>query len=70
MTKKIGNIVVIEQTEPQVCEFCGEIRETRPYGKNGSNICYECGHKSENIEETNRRAHELIDSSERVILNL
>lgn len=27
------------------CESCGIIDETRPYGKNNEEICYDCGLK-------------------------
>ena len=70
MSEKIGNVFVIEQTEPQLCEYCDQIAELRPYGKNKTNICYKCGHKPENIEETDRQCHALIDSSNSVVLNI
>lgn len=70
MSEKMGNTFVIEQTEPQLCEYCGQIAELRPYGKNGANICYKCGHNLENLEETNRRCRALIDSSNSVVLNI
>ena len=25
------------------CELCGKIAETRPYGRCGENVCFECG---------------------------
>lgn len=38
---------VIQVTDDDLCELCGEARELRPYGRNGENICYECGMKDE-----------------------
>lgn len=38
---------IIGATEPHGCELCGKIAELRPYGKNGENICFECGMKDE-----------------------
>lgn len=43
MTSKIGNIPVIECTDPGTCELCGKTEELRPYGPNGENICFDCG---------------------------
>ncbi len=45
MSERIGNTVFIEAEEPQQCDYCGEIKELRPYGPNGECICYQCGMK-------------------------
>ncbi len=45
-------MIVICSEKPQQCDFCGEIRELRPYGPNGECICLECGDKDE--ETTNK----------------
>lgn len=45
MTKRIGNIVVIETTKPAKCDLCGKKDELRPYGPKGENVCYSCGQK-------------------------
>ena len=42
MTERVGNVVVIYVEDPQGCEFCGEVRETRPYGPGGKEICFPC----------------------------
>ena len=47
-------ILVIEPEEPQKCEYCGSIAETRPYGKNDAEICFECAMKPENKEALGR----------------
>jgi len=47
MSKKVGNVFIIEKEEPDKCEECGKIAELRPYGKNGARICYKCGMKDE-----------------------
>mgnify|MGYP007031181474 CR=1 FL=1 len=44
-------ISVIEETEPQKCELCGKEDETRPYGPNGEEICYDCGIKNKEVTE-------------------
>ena len=38
---------IIYQEEPQQCDFCGKIKELRPYGPNGECICFDCGMKDE-----------------------
>ena len=47
MTKKIGNMIYIQEESPSVCEECGKVAEVRPYGKDGANICFDCGMKDE-----------------------
>ena len=45
MTKKIGNLLIIEEEKEGKCELCGKKAELRPYGPNGERICFECGMK-------------------------
>jgi len=52
MTVRIGNIVLICAEEPQQCDYCGEIKELRPYGPNEECICFSCAMKD---EETTRK---------------
>lgn len=47
MTRKIGNMVIIQATEPDVCDRCGKIDELRPYGKDGEDVCFDCCTKEE-----------------------
>lgn len=47
MSKRIGNIIIIEEEPDEICEYCGKKEELRPYGKNGAKICFECGMKDE-----------------------
>lgn len=43
--------------EPEgICELCGKKTETRPYGRSGENVCFECGMKD---EEAAKRAFAL-----------
>lgn len=54
MSKNLGNGIIILEPEPEmICSECGKIAETRPYGKGGSEICYECGEKIPEIVEHN-----------------
>lgn len=52
MSRNINGIPVIEAEPEFICFLCGKIAETRPYGPNGEEICYECGMKDQ--ETTNR----------------
>jgi hypothetical protein len=52
VSKKIGNIIIIEDEPNQQCDLCGKIDELRPYGPNGECICFDCGMKNEGT--TNR----------------
>lgn len=45
-------IIIGGEITPEPCEYCGNIDELRPYGKNGAKICFDCGMKDENIKET------------------
>ncbi len=45
-----NGVFVIELEPDGVCEYCGKVAETRPYGKNGARICFACG--MANLKET------------------
>ena len=46
MSRRCVNISIIEAEAPyRKCELCGKQAETRPYGPNSEEICYECGMK-------------------------
>jgi hypothetical protein len=38
---------VIAEQPPGRCELCGAVDETRPYGPNGEEVCFDCGMKDE-----------------------
>ncbi len=57
MSKRIGNIIILESDEPEApCELCGKIADLRPYGPGFKRICYECGMK--NPELTQRQTNQ------------
>lgn len=45
MSELKNGVSFIYAEKPQQCDGCGEIRELRPYGKNGECICVECAMK-------------------------
>lgn len=49
---------IIQEEAPQACQMCGVIAETRPYGPNGEEICFDCGMKDE--ETTKKKMAEYI----------
>ena len=51
MTEKIGDLVIIKEEKPQQCDYCGDIAELRPYGKNGAAICFKCAMADEKTTE-------------------
>ena len=56
VSRNVNGTPVIE-TEPDfICFLCGKIAETRPYGPNGEEICFECGEKD---KETTERMMEI-----------
>ena len=44
---------VVEVETPQQCDYCGQIAELRPYGKNGAAICFPCSQKDPEETRTN-----------------
>lgn len=52
----VAGIISVEK--PQQCDDCGEIKELRPYGPNGSMVCFQCGMKDE--DEAIRRFSALL----------
>jgi hypothetical protein len=42
---------IIQEESPQACQMCGVIAETRPYGPNGEEICFDCGMKDKAATE-------------------
>lgn len=50
MTKRIGNVVILEEEAPQQCDECGLIDELRPYGVNGMAICFDCSETDKHRE--------------------
>lgn len=51
MSRNINGIPVIEAEPDFICAFCGKVSETRPYGPNGEEICFDCGMKNEEQTE-------------------
>ena len=51
MSRRIGNITIIEAEPDGRCEFCGKIDELRPYGPKGERICHDCGMKDPKTTE-------------------
>jgi hypothetical protein len=46
MSKRINDIGIICKEKEMICFECGKIAEVRPYGPNGSEICFSCGQKN------------------------
>jgi hypothetical protein len=47
MSRRIGNVTIIEDEPDRRCELCGTVAECRPYGPNGEQVCFDCGMKDE-----------------------
>lgn len=59
MTRRISNLLIIEEENPQQCDFCSKIAELRPYGPNGEVICLNCAMEDE--ESTKQKFLELLE---------
>lgn len=66
MTRKVKNMLIIENTPHSKCELCGKIDELRPYGPKGENICFKCGLKN---PEARDEAFEMLMNSKGEKLN-
>lgn len=42
----------IAEEPPGKCEECGKVEETRPYGKGGKQVCFDCGMADEKTAMT------------------
>lgn len=42
---------VIKAERVDRCQLCGAIAETRPYGPNGQEVCFDCGMEDEAAAE-------------------
>ena len=51
-----------------MCEYCGKVRELRPYGANGERICVECSEKD--AKTTERRMREVLFKGTRAVVVL
>ena len=47
----------IEEEPSQACELCGKFEETRPYGPNQEEVCFECGMKNQDAALRGVRRH-------------
>ena len=52
MSKRIGDVTIIEEEPEKKCEECGKMAETRPYGIGGKRICFKCAMKDEKGTES------------------
>ena len=62
MSKRLGNIVVLCNEPERKCELCGKIKQCRPYGPRGEQICFDCGQK--NPETTERQMRRILYGEE------
>lgn len=44
-TYRLGNVQILQRTQPGLCELCGTLAELRPYGPGNKRICFACGQK-------------------------
>lgn len=67
MSKKVEETFYISPEKESVCEYCGNVAELRPYGKDGANICYKCG--MENYETTLEMMDKCAEGVKKVVLS-
>ena len=53
----MSGLGIIQEESPQRCELCNVIEETRPYGPNGEQVCFECGMKDEETAKKRMQLH-------------
>jgi hypothetical protein len=42
MTRRVGNVVILEEEPPTTCARCKRVRETRPVLEDGTRLCHDC----------------------------
>jgi len=47
---------VIAETKPRTCTECGEPKETRPYGKDRAEVCFQCAMRTPESQTRAERA--------------
>jgi len=57
-------IPVIAVEGDSICELCGKVEETRPYGPGGKRVCFDCGMKDEPTAQHNMKILLLGDKGE------
>lgn len=62
MSRREGDLIIIEPEPDDVCDLCGKVDELRPYGPKGELICFECGQK--NPEVTKRMMNRILFGDE------
>lgn len=65
MAKKM-KIVILTVPQTGKCEYCGNVDALRPYGKNGENICFDCGMKPEHREVTEKNVQRMLNGEIRI----
>lgn len=66
MSERVGDKFYVAKEKDGKCEYCNKVAELRPYGKNGANICFECGMK--NIETTEKMFSKRIEGVKEIVL--
>ena len=51
MSERVGKAALIYTEKPLQCDYCGKIKELRPYGPNGECICFPCAKKDKPTTE-------------------
>jgi hypothetical protein len=54
----MSEYLLISEEKPEICQFCHNFEELRPYGPNNEEICFECAMKDERT--TNKKMMEYI----------
>lgn len=56
-------VFIGEPSDPGACEYCGNVTDLRPYGKDGALICFDCGMKPENKAITDEMFGKAMDEA-------
>lgn len=58
-------VVIIDATLPPAeCAYCHQVKDLRPYGKDGARICFDCAMKPENKETTELMLQNVLDGKD------
>jgi hypothetical protein len=66
MSRNVGGVPFIAPEDDSICMECGQMAETRPYGKGGAEVCFDCGMKNPEIIQHNMNIQLFGESGELV----
>lgn len=68
MTHALGNILFIKPEDDRECSQCHKMAECRPYGRDGADLCYDCGMLPENRDIVLANLSKTLDNKDAILV--